>query len=442
MANVELEVSGMQSEALMRLREQYVPRGVATTVPAFIAQAQGARVWDVDGKELIDFAAGISVLNLGHRPAAVVGAIKEQLDRFLHICAHVAFYEPYLRVAERLALVTPGSHAKKALLVNSGAEAVENAVKIARAATGRRAVVCFEYAFHGRTFMAMTLTSKVTPYKSGFGPFAPDAYRAPYSYPYRCPAGGYSAECDLCTGRAFDTFLKTHVAPSEVAAVIVEPVAGEGGFIVPCPEFLPTIAAICRQHGILLIADEIQTGFGRTGRLFAVEHTGVVPDLMVLSKSLAAGLPLAAVVGRADIMDAPQAGGLGGTFGGNPVSCAAALAAIDLMIDPAFLARAARVGEIIQARLRRLAERHQFIGEARGLGAMAAIELVRDPVTKEPAREETARVIRECYERGLLILKAGVFDNVVRLLPPLTILDDDLEAGLDILDDALGAVRT
>lgn len=441
MVNVKDGASGVRSEALTRLREQYVPRGVATTVPFFVAHAQGARLRDVEGREFIDFAAGISVLNLGHRPEPVVAAIKEQVDRFLHVCAHVMLYEPYLRVAERLARLTPGAHAKKTLLVNSGAEAVENAVKIARAATGRRAVVCFEYAFHGRTFMAMTLTSKGV-YKTGFGPFAPEVYRAPYSYPYRCPGGGAPAACDLCTGRAFETFLKTHVTPSEVAAVIVEPVAGEGGFIVPRPEFLPTIAATCRRHGILLIVDEIQTGFGRTGRLFAVEHTGVVPDLMVLSKSLAAGLPLAAVVGQAEVMDAPPAGGLGGTFGGNPVSCAAALAALDLVTAPALLTRAARIGEMVQARLRDLAARHRLIGEARGLGAMAAIELVRDPVTKEPAVEETTRVIRECAQQGLLILKAGVFDNVVRLLPPLTITDHDLEAGLKILDEALTAVRT
>jgi 4-aminobutyrate aminotransferase/(S)-3-amino-2-methylpropionate transaminase len=353
----------------------------------------------------------------------------------------VALYEPYLRVAERLAAVTPGAHAKKTLLVNSGAEAVENAIKIARAATGRRAVVCFEYAFHGRTFMAMTLTSKGT-YKAGFGPFAPEVYRAPYSYPYRCPAGGSPAECDLCTGRGFEAFLKTHVAASEVAAVIVEPVAGEGGFIVPRAEFLPTIAAICRRHGILLIVDEIQTGLGRTGRLFAVEHAGVVPDLMVLSKSLAGGLPLAAVVGRAEVMDAPHVGGLGGTFGGNPVSCAAALAALNLVTDPTFLGRAAHIGEIVQSRLRRFAERYPLIGEARGLGAMTAIELVKDRVTKAPAVDETSRLIRECYERGLLILKTGVLDNVVRLLPALTISDEDLDAGLGILEAALEAVTT
>jgi 4-aminobutyrate aminotransferase/(S)-3-amino-2-methylpropionate transaminase len=418
------------------LCEQYVPRGVATTAPMFIAHAEGARVRDVDGREFIDFAAGISVLNLGHRPAPVVAAARAQLDQFMHMCAHVALYEPYVRVAERLARVTPGPHAKKTLLVNSGAEAVENAIKIARAATGRRAIICFEYAFHGRTFMAMTLTSKST-YKTGFGPFAPEVYRAPYSYPYRCPAGGPPEECDLCTGRAFETFLKTHVSPAEVAAVIMEPVAGEGGFIVPRPEFLPTIAAICRRHGILLIVDEIQTGLGRTGRLFAVEHSGVVPDIMVLSKSLAAGLPLAAVVGRADVMDAPHVGGLGGTFGGNPVSCAAALAALDLLTDPALLARAARLGDAVQAGLRGLAARHRLIGEVRGLGAMAAIELVKDPATKEPAVEETARVVRECFEQGLLILKTGILDNVIRLLPPLVVSDEDLAAGLSILDNAL-----
>lgn len=436
-----LVVPGTRSRQLLRLREHYVPRGVATTVPTFIERGEGARLWDVDGNEFVDFAAGIGVVNAGHRPKAVMEAIEQQLGRFLHTCFQVAMYEPYVRLAERLAAITPGAHSKKVLLINSGAEAVENAVKVARVATGRRAIICFEHAFHGRTTMGMTLTSKVKPYKFGFGPFAPEVYRAPYSYPYRCPAGGDPAACDLCTGRSLETFLSTHVDPDDVAAVIVEPVAGEGGFVVPRPEFLPTVAEICRRHGILLIADEIQTGFGRTGRLFAVEHAGVVPDLMVLSKSLAAGLPLAAVVGRAEVMDAPMPGGLGGTFGGNPVSCAASLAAIEMIASPASLERAARVGEIIQGRLQQMAARHPLIGEARGLGAMNALELVKDRVTKEPATEETARVIRECYERGLLILKAGVFDNVVRLLPPLTISDADLETGLEILEEALAAAN-
>jgi 4-aminobutyrate aminotransferase/(S)-3-amino-2-methylpropionate transaminase len=439
MSRTRVALPGPRARELLHLRQQYVPRGVATTVPTLVAQAEGARLWDVDGNEFIDFAAGIGVVNVGHRPPPVVEAVRAQVDRLLHTCAHVAMYEPYLRLAERLAAATPGGWAKKVLLVNSGAEAVENAVKIARAATGRRAVVCFEYAFHGRTLLALSLTSKIKPYKFGFGPFAPEVYRAPYSYPYRCPRGGDPADCPICTGRALEAFLKTHVDPEEVAAVIVEPVAGEGGFIVPRPEFLPTVAEICRRHGILLIADEIQTGFGRTGRLFAVEHAGIAPDLLVLSKSLAAGLPLAAVVGRAEVMDVPGVGGLGGTFGGNPVSCAAALATLDLVTDPAFLERAGRLGATVRTRLGQMAERYPLVGEARGLGAMAALELVRDRATKEPATEETATVLRGCHERGLFILKAGVYDNVVRLLPPLTISDEELEIGLQILEEALAA---
>jgi len=437
MARTRLALPGPRAQELLHRRDRYVPRGVATTVPTVVSRADGARLQDVDGHEFIDFAAGIGTVNVGHRPAAVLEAVRAQLDRLLHTCAHVALYEPYLDLAERLAAVTPGTGPKKVLLVNSGAEAVENAVKIARAATGRRAVVCFEYAFHGRTLLALSLTSKVTPYKFGFGPFAPEVYRAPYSYPYRCPRGGDPADCPLCTGRALEAFLKTHVDAEEVAAVIVEPVAGEGGFVVPHPAFLPTVAELCRRHGILLIADEIQTGFGRTGRLFAVEHAGVVPDLLVLSKSLAAGLPLAAVVGRAEVMDAPGVGGLGGTFGGNPVSCAAALAVLDLVTDPAFLERARHLGAAMQARLAAMARRFPLVGEARGLGAMAALELVRDRATKEPAVVETARVLRACHERGLFILRAGVYDNVVRLLPPLTISDGDLETGLEILEEAL-----
>jgi 4-aminobutyrate aminotransferase/(S)-3-amino-2-methylpropionate transaminase len=439
MTHTKLVVPGPRSQELLKLREQYVPRGVANTVPAFVEEAQGVRLRDVDGNEFIDFASGIGVVNVGHRPAEIVEAVRRQLDGFLHTCFHVAMYEGYVRLAERLARITPGDHPKKVLLVNSGAEAVENAVKIARAASGRRAIVCFEYAFHGRTLLALTLTSKIKPYKFGFGPFAPEVYRAPYSYPYRCPAGGNPAACDLCTGRALDAFLKTHVDAADVAAVIVEPVAGEGGFVVPRPEFLPTVAEICRRHGILLIADEIQTGFGRTGKFLAVEHSGVTPDLLVLSKSLAAGLPLGAVVGRAEVMDAPDVGGLGGTFGGNPVSCAAALAVVDLVASPPFLERAARIGKVVQGRLRQMAEHYPLMGEARGLGAMAAMELVKDRKTKEPAKAETSQVIRECYERGLVILKAGVFDNVVRLLPPLSISDGDLETGLGILEEALAA---
>ncbi|MDR7465178.1 MAG: 4-aminobutyrate--2-oxoglutarate transaminase [Armatimonadota bacterium] len=439
MSRTTVALPGPRAQELLSLRQQYVPRGVATTVPTFVVGAEGARLRDVDGNEFIDFAAGIGVVNVGHRPAPVVQAVREQVDRFLHTCAHVAMYEPYLRLAERLAAVTPGGWAKKVLLVNSGAEAVENAVKIARATTGRRAVVCFEYAFHGRTLLALSLTSKIKPYKFGFGPFAPEVYRAPYSYPYRCPRGGDPADCPICTGQALEAFLKTHVDAEEVAAVVVEPVAGEGGFVVPHPKFLPTVAEVCRRHGILLIADEIQTGFGRTGRLFAVEHAGVAPDLLILSKSLAAGLPLAAVVGRAEVMDAPWVGGLGGTFGGNPVSCAAALAVLDLVTDPAFLERAGHVGAAIRGRLGLMAERYPLVGEARGLGAMAALELVRDRATKEPAVEETTAVLHGCHERGLFVLKAGVYDNVVRLLPPLTISDEELETGLQILEEALAA---
>lgn len=438
---VRQAVPGAKSQELLRIREQYIPRGVANSVPIFLAEAEGAQLRDVDGNQFIDFAAGIGAINAGHRPPEVVEAIRKQLDRFLHACFHVTMYETYVRLAQRLTEITPGAGPKKVMLANSGAEGVENAVKIARAATDRRAIVCFEYAFHGRTLLAMTLTSKIKPYKFGFGPFAGEVYRAPYSYPYRCAGSSNPADCDLCTGRALEVFFRTHVDPNEVAAVIVEPVAGEGGFIVPRPEFLPTVAEICRRHKILLIVDEIQTGFGRTGKLFAVEHAGVTPDLLILSKSLAAGLPLAAVIGRAEIMDAPDPGSLGGTFSGNPVSCAASLAVVDLIASAPFLRRAEQIGETLQARFCAIAGRYPVVGEARGIGAMAAIELVKDRQTKEPATAETTAAIRHCYEQGLVILKAGVFDNVIRALPPLTISDAELEEGMTILERAVAAVN-
>jgi len=429
-----------QTEQLLRRRQTAVPRGVFNVTPIFVASADGVWVRDVDGREFLDFAGGLGVLNVGHRHPDVLAALRTQLERYVHTCFHVAMYEPYVALAERLNTLAPGHFAKKTMLVNSGAEAVENAVKIARAATARNAVIAFEHGFHGRTLMGLSLTSKVNPYKVGFGPFAPEVYRLPYPYPYRC---GLSHPGQSCTGHVLETIeeaFRVTVDPGDVAAVIIEPVTGEGGFIVPPPDFLPALADLCRRHGILLIADEIQTGFGRTGRFFAVEHAGVEPDLVVAGKSLAAGLPLASVTGRAEIMDAPQVGGLGGTYGGNPLACAAALAVIDILEHDGLLHRARVIGETVLAYFTAMQQRTPVIGEVRGLGAMVAMELVEDRRTKVPASTATAEVLAAALDQRLIVLKSGVYDNVIRVLVPLVISDADLARGLGILDQAVARV--
>ncbi len=429
-----------RTDALLQRRAEAVPRGIFNGAPIFADRAEGARLHDVDGREYLDFAGGLGVLAVGHRHPAVVAAIQAQLDRYIHTCFHVAMYEPYVALAERLNQITPGRFPKKTMLVNSGAEAVENAVKIARAATGRKAVLCFEHAFHGRTLLGLALTSKVAPYKSGFGPFAPEVYRVAYPYPYRCTLSHDGS----CTGHVIagiEEAFRVLVDPGDVAAVIVEPVTGEGGFIVPPADFLPALSALCRARGILLIADEIQTGFGRTGAMFATEHGGVEPDLLVAAKSLAGGMPLASVTGRAEVMDAPQVGGLGGTYGGNPLACAAALAVIDVLQREGLVDRARVIGGVIRSRFQAMQRASSLIGDIRGLGAMLGIEFVEDRTTKAPAKTATAAVIKSCLDRGLLILKSGVYDNVIRVLVPLVISDQDLARGLDILEEALAGVR-
>ncbi len=425
-----------KTASLLVRRTVAVPRGVSSAAPVFVEWAEGARLRDADGREYLDFAGGLGVLAVGHRHPAVMAAIKGQLERYLHTCFHVAMYEPYIALAERLNTLAPGAFAKKTLLVNSGAEAVENAVKIARSATGRNAVLCFEHAFHGRTLMGLSLTSKVVPYKVGFGPFAPEIYRLPYPYPYRCSLN----HDGTCTGHvlaSIEEAFRTHVDPRDVAAIIIEPVTGEGGFIVPPADFLPALSALCKKYGIVLIADEVQTGFGRTGTFFAVEHCGVAPDIVIAGKSLAAGLPLASITGRAELMDAPDVGGLGGTYGGNPLACAAALAVIDVLRAEDLLARAQAIGQIVKTRFEAMKHRFALIGDVRGLGAMVGMELVEDRTTKVPAKAATSAVIAACLERGLLILKSGVYDNVIRVLVPLVISDGDLDRGLEILTEAL-----
>lgn len=394
---------------------------------------------DVDGNRLIDFGAGLAVLNTGNASPAVVEALKGQADLFTHTCFHVTMHEPYVALAERLNALTPGDYAKQTMLVNSGAEAVENAVKISRYFTGRPAVVVFDHAFHGRTLLAMTLTGKVMPYKQGFGPFAPDVYRLPFAYPYRCPTGQPADACGpSCVAYAVDE-MERHIGPENIACIVVEPVLGEGGFVVPAPEFLPALMEFCRANGILFVADEVQTGFGRTGRWFASEHFGLEPDIVATAKSLGGGLPIGGVTGRAEVMDAVHVGGLGGTFGGNPLACAAALEVIDQIDREGLLDRAEAIGKTLMERLMEFQERFQLIGDVRGLGAMVAMELVEDRSTKAPANKAAARVIEECYKQGLIVLKAGTYDNVVRLLPPLTIDDGLLNEGLSLIEKALSA---
>jgi len=434
------EIPGPRSREWFARRESAVPRGVANIHPIVTARASGAIIEDVDGNRLIDFATGIAVLNVGHTSPAVVRAAQHQLALDTHTCFHVTANEPYIALAERLNALAPGDFPKKTMFANSGAEAVENAVKIARYHTKRAGVVTFDHAFHGRTLLAMSLTAKVMPYKQGFGPFAPEVYRLPYSYPYRCPTGGtYEGCAESCLGYAIDE-MERHIGPENIACVIAEPIQGEGGFIVPAPGFLAGLAEFCAKHGILFVADEIQSGMGRAGRWFAIEDEGALPDLITSAKSLGGGLPISAVTGRAEIMDAVHVGGLGGTYGGNPVAAAAALAVLDQIEGEGLLERSRKLGETIMARLRDMQSRHGVIGDVRGRAMMTAVELVADPATKEPLDKATgSKSVEECLRNGLVVLKVGTYDNVIRLLPPLTIEEGLLDEGLGILDRAIGA---
>ncbi len=418
-----------------------VPRGVSQGLPLVLSEARGAVLRDVDGRRVLDFAGGIGVLNVGHCHPQVVAAIKTQVERLTHCCFQVATYEPYVALAERLNQIVPGPWPKKTLLLNSGAEAVENAVKIARAATGRPAVLAFEHAFHGRTLFGLTLTGKVHPYKIGFGPFAPEVYRLPFPYCFRCSESRPQGGCCQASDEYFSSRIATLVAPEALAAVIIEPVAGEGGFIPVPRDFLHALSRWCRRHGVLLIADEIQTGFGRTGKMFAMEHYDVAADLTTTAKSLGGGLPISAVTGRQEVMDAPIPGGLGGTFAGNPVACAAALAVLDVFERERLVERAELLGDKVRERLSLWQATYPWIGEARGLGAMQALELVEDRASKRPDSRRTALVQKLALERGLLLLTAGTWGNVLRTLMPLVISDAELAEGLDILGSALEAAN-
>jgi 4-aminobutyrate aminotransferase/(S)-3-amino-2-methylpropionate transaminase len=442
MSTIQLHtpIPGPRSKALMARRDAAVVRGAYHATPVFVAKAEGAVIEDVDGNRLIDFAGGIGCLNTGHRAAAVIHALRRQLDRFLHTSFNVLPYESYIEVCENLNTLAPVKGPKKTILLNTGAEAVENAIKIARSYTKRPAIICFEDAFHGRTYMAMATTSKAHPYKAGFEPFPGDVYRIPYAYCFRCSYSLKYPSCEVYCARHIEDTFKRVVSAESVAAVIVEPILGEGGFVTPPPEFYPTLAEICRRYGILLIADEVQTGFARTGAMFACERLGLEPDLVTMAKSLTGGLPMGAVTGRAEIMDAPSVGQLGGTFGGNPLACEAALAVLETIEKENLCERADLLGERFRERAAKWQARWDLIGEVRGLGAMQALELVRSKATREPADEETKQVSQYCYEHGLITITAGSYGNVIRLLMPLVITDAQMDEAMDVLEAALACV--
>jgi 4-aminobutyrate aminotransferase/(S)-3-amino-2-methylpropionate transaminase len=430
-----------RNEELMQLRNKHVPQGIVNITPSFITKAHGAIMIDADGRELIDFAGGIGVNNVGHSHPKVVAAIKDQTDKFIHTCFHVAPYEEYIQLAARLNELAPGDFAKMTMFGNSGAEADENAIKIARYATKRPAVISFENAFHGRTLLTMSLTSKVKPYKLGYGPFAPETYRMPYAYCYRCPFGLKHPDCHAACADYLEEFFITHVAAEQTAAVIAEPIQGEGGFVTPPPEYFAKLHAICRKYGILLIIDEVQSGMGRTGKIFAIDHWGVEPDIITSAKSLAGGMPLSAITGRTELMNQSHVGGLGGTYSGNPLSCRAALAVLEILVEDGLLKRAEVLGDKLLARFRAMQESHEIIGEVRGKGPMLALELVRDRESKEPAGDEAKKLTKLCYEKGLVVLNCGNHGNVIRVLMPLVISDAELERGLTILDESLRELR-
>ena len=425
------------NESLLAERLKHVPQGPFNTHPIFIQKAKGAVITDVEGKEYIDFTGGIGVDNVGHCDEAVVEAIQDQVKNYIHPCFHVVMYESYIELAKKLNELTPGNFPKKTMFANSGAEAVENAVKIARHATGRPATIAFEDAFHGRTLLALSLTSKNKPYKFGFAPYAPEIYRMPYAYCYRCAFGLEYPSCEIRCAYFLRDFFHTYVSAEQVAGLIVEPVLGEGGFVVPPKEYFKVLSKICKDNGILFIADEVQTGFGRTAKMFAMEHYDVEPDITVTAKSMAGGLPLSGITGRAEIMDHPQMGGLGGTFGGNPVACRAALAVLEQFEKKSLLARAGEIGKKTIERFLAFQKDFPVVGDVRGLGAMVAMELVVDRKTKEPATAFTKQLVARCREKGLLLISAGTHSNIIRTLTPLVITDEQIERGLSIIEEAL-----
>ncbi|RYM02712.1 4-aminobutyrate--2-oxoglutarate transaminase [Sporolactobacillus sp. THM7-7] len=435
-------LEGISTNEWQELRDRYVASAVGNGNRHIAEKAEGAIVTDIDGKRYIDFAGAIGVQNVGHRHPRVVEAAKKAMDHYIHPGFNVIMYPSYIELCKRLCEIAPGDFAKKALLLNSGAEAVENAVKIARRYTGRQAVVTFNRAFHGRTNLTMSMTSKVKPYKFGFGPFTSEIYQAPYPYYYRKPEGLSNEAYDQQVIDAFESFFLNTVAPESVACIVMEPVQGEGGFIIPSKRFVSYVRDFCTEHGIVFVADEIQAGFARTGKMFAIENFDVVPDLMTVSKSLAAGFPLSGVVGKANIIDACDIkGSLGGTYCGSPIACAAALAVLDIIEEEHLTERAEKIGSVIEKRALNWKETYAFVGDVRRLGAMAAVEFVQDKKSKTPDKERTGQIVQYANEHGLLLLNAGIKGNCIRFLSPLTITDEQLEEGLDIIEKAIEVVQ-
>lgn len=439
-ANVQTELPGPKAKELLNRRLDIVPNAVSYGVPTFVESADGAMLQDVDGNRFIDFAGAIGTMNIGHCNETVVNALHDQIDRYIHTGFNVMMYDPYIELAEKIAAISPGHFKKKVMFLNSGAEAVENAIKVARKYTNRKAVVSFSGGFHGRTLMAMSLTGKVRPYKYEYGPFAPEIYRAPFPYAYRRPESMSEEEYTTFLMEKVNEFFITEVDPSLVAAVIMEPVQGESGFIMPDARFVRGVNELCKQHGILFIADEIQTGFGRTGKYFAMEHYGVEPDLIAISKSMAAGIPISGLIGREEIMDKAGPGELGGTYCGSPLGCRAGLAVLEVMEKENINDRAVAIGEKVMGKFKQMYDRFDVIGDIRGLGAMCALEFVKDRDSKTPDKAISDLILKEAQGRGVIALKAGVYDNVIRLLMPLVITDEQLEEGLNILEESMEAV--
>jgi len=436
--NLLTAIPGPKSAELLKRRGEAVSASLGTAFPVFIDHSEGAIIVDVDGNSILDLGAGIAVLNVGHSAKEVRENVKRQIDAFTHTCFMVVPYTGYVEVCEALNRLTPGTHKKKSALFNSGAEAIENAVKIARKFTKRSAVVVFEHGYHGRTNLTMAMTAKSMPYKDGFGPFAPEVYRMPLAYAYRCDA--CTKPCESSVLSMVLHKIEKEIGASNVACIVIEPILGEGGFIVPCKGFLPGLAKFCKENGIVFIADEVQTGFARTGDMFACENESVIPDLIVTAKGIAAGMPLAGVTGRAEIMDSIHLSGLGGTYGGNPVACAAALGAIEIIERDNLAQRANKIGKILTDALNAMAKKYPIIGEVRGRGAMQAIELIK-PGTLDPNPEALTAILKYCTSKGVLILSAGTYANVIRLLPPLIIEEDLLRDGLAVLDEALASIK-